>query len=255
MNGIMLGLSPREARRRVDSVIEFAELQEFKDLKLKNYSSGMQVRLAFSVAIQVDADILMIDEVLAVGDAELPAEVLRRLQRPARPGQDDHLRHPRHGRDAALLSPRDADGARRPAALGEPHEVAERYLELNFGREAARSPTRAHAATATRGSRRCGSRTQRGERLTSVPQGTARSRSGRGCASWSTSLIPARQPAHLQRRAPRGDVASTLQRERAHRRVPRRRGGRLLLHVRQRARARPLQRRWSSSRTAARAST
>ena len=69
MNGIMLGLSPREARKRYESVIEFAELQEFKDLKLKNYSSGMHVRLAFSVAIQVDADILMIDEVLAVGDA------------------------------------------------------------------------------------------------------------------------------------------------------------------------------------------
>jgi ABC-type polysaccharide/polyol phosphate transport system ATPase subunit len=69
MNGIMMGLSPREARERYDSVIDFAELQEFKDLKLKNYSSGMHVRLAFSVAIQVDADILLIDEVLAVGDA------------------------------------------------------------------------------------------------------------------------------------------------------------------------------------------
>src|SRR5205823_2574715 len=69
MNGIMMGLSPREARRRYDHVIDFAELQEFKDLKLKNYSSGMHVRLAFSVAIQVDADILLIDEVLAVGDA------------------------------------------------------------------------------------------------------------------------------------------------------------------------------------------
>ena len=69
MNGIMLGLTPREARKRYESVIEFAELEEFKDLKLKNYSSGMHVRLAFSVAIQVDADILMIDEVLAVGDA------------------------------------------------------------------------------------------------------------------------------------------------------------------------------------------
>ncbi len=69
MNGIMLGLTPREARKRYEAVIEFAELQEFKDLKLKNYSSGMHVRLAFSVAIQVDADILLIDEVLAVGDA------------------------------------------------------------------------------------------------------------------------------------------------------------------------------------------
>jgi len=69
LNGIMLGLSPREARKRYDSVIEFAELKEFEDLKLKNYSSGMYVRLAFSVAIQVDADLLLIDEILAVGDA------------------------------------------------------------------------------------------------------------------------------------------------------------------------------------------
>jgi ABC-2 type transport system ATP-binding protein len=69
MNGIMLGLSPAEARARVDAVIAFAELEDFVDLKLKNYSSGMQVRLAFSVMIQVPADILLIDEVLAVGDA------------------------------------------------------------------------------------------------------------------------------------------------------------------------------------------
>ena len=64
-----MGLSPREARARYDAVIEFAELEEFEELKLKNYSSGMRVRLAFSVAIQVDADILLVDEVLAVGDA------------------------------------------------------------------------------------------------------------------------------------------------------------------------------------------
>ena len=69
LNGIMMGLTPREARRRVDEVIEFAELEEFKELKIKNYSSGMIVRLAFSVAIQVDADLLLVDEILAVGDA------------------------------------------------------------------------------------------------------------------------------------------------------------------------------------------
>src|SRR3954453_18767787 len=55
LNGVMLGLSPREWRRPADAVIDFAGLQEFKDLKLKNYSSGMPVRLAFSVMIQVDA--------------------------------------------------------------------------------------------------------------------------------------------------------------------------------------------------------
>src|SRR4051794_33781658 len=69
LNATMLGLTPREARRRYDAVLDFAELHDFVDLKLKNYSSGMMVRLAFAVMIQVDADVLMIDEVLAVGDA------------------------------------------------------------------------------------------------------------------------------------------------------------------------------------------
>ena len=69
LNGVMMGLTPREARRRVDAVFEFAELEEFKELRLKNYSSGMTVRLAFAVMIQADTDILLIDEVLAVGDA------------------------------------------------------------------------------------------------------------------------------------------------------------------------------------------
>jgi ABC-type polysaccharide/polyol phosphate transport system ATPase subunit len=67
-NALMLGLTPREARRRFDEVIEFAELEEFVDMKLKNYSSGMRVRLAFAIAIQVDPDVLLLDEVLAVGD-------------------------------------------------------------------------------------------------------------------------------------------------------------------------------------------
>jgi ABC-type polysaccharide/polyol phosphate transport system ATPase subunit len=69
LNGVMMGLSRREARGRLDKVLEFAELEEFAELKLKNYSSGMTVRLAFAVMIQSEADILLIDEVLAVGDA------------------------------------------------------------------------------------------------------------------------------------------------------------------------------------------
>jgi len=69
LNGVMMGLTQQETRDRLDAVLEFAELTEFADLKLKNYSSGMLVRLAFSVMLQADADILLIDEVLAVGDA------------------------------------------------------------------------------------------------------------------------------------------------------------------------------------------
>src|ERR1700742_2137101 len=69
LNGVMMGLTPKEVRERQDSVIDFAELHDFADLKIKNYSSGMLVRLAFSVMLEADADVLLIDEVLAVGDA------------------------------------------------------------------------------------------------------------------------------------------------------------------------------------------
>jgi ABC-type polysaccharide/polyol phosphate transport system ATPase subunit len=69
LNGVLMGLTRREAQRRLKSVIEFAELEDFADLKLKNYSSGMMVRFAFAVMVQADADIMLIDEVLAVGDA------------------------------------------------------------------------------------------------------------------------------------------------------------------------------------------
>jgi ABC-2 type transport system ATP-binding protein len=69
LNGVLMGLTRREARRRLSEVIEFAELEDFTDLKVKNYSSGMMVRLAFSIMIQADADVMLVDEVLAVGDA------------------------------------------------------------------------------------------------------------------------------------------------------------------------------------------
>ncbi len=70
LNGAMLGFSEREVEEMYDSIVKFAELERFMDQKLKNYSSGMQVRLAFSMAIRAEADILLIDEVLAVGDAD-----------------------------------------------------------------------------------------------------------------------------------------------------------------------------------------
>ena len=68
VNGTLLGLSKQELDERFDDIIAFAELERFVDQKLKNYSSGMQVRLAYSIAIQVDFDVLLLDEVLAVGD-------------------------------------------------------------------------------------------------------------------------------------------------------------------------------------------
>ena len=69
VSGTLLGLSRRDLEERFDEIVAFAELERFIDQRLKNYSSGMQVRLAYSVAIQVPFDILLLDEVLAVGDA------------------------------------------------------------------------------------------------------------------------------------------------------------------------------------------
>jgi lipopolysaccharide transport system ATP-binding protein len=74
VNGAILGLTRQDLERRMDGILAFAELEEFADQKLKNYSSGMQVRLAFTVAIQADAPILLMDEVLAVGDARFQAK-------------------------------------------------------------------------------------------------------------------------------------------------------------------------------------
>lgn len=68
LNGALLGFSTKEVDAMYDEIVDFAELDQFMDQKLKNYSSGMQVRLAFSIAIKADADILVLDEVLAVGD-------------------------------------------------------------------------------------------------------------------------------------------------------------------------------------------
>jgi ABC-type polysaccharide/polyol phosphate transport system ATPase subunit len=68
INSALLGLTRRELDERFDQIVEFSELERFIDQKLKNFSSGMQVRLAYSIAIQVDFDVLLLDEVLAVGD-------------------------------------------------------------------------------------------------------------------------------------------------------------------------------------------
>ena len=84
LNAAILGLSKKETEDRFDEIIKFSELEEFVDQKLKNFSSGMQVRLAFSIAVQAKADILLIDEVLAVGDASFQEKcfkVFRKLKK------------------------------------------------------------------------------------------------------------------------------------------------------------------------------
>ncbi len=133
LNGVMMGLSQREARRRLDSVLEFAELEEFVDLKLKNYSSGMLVRLAFSVMLEAaDADILLIDEVLAVGDASFQQKC-REVFHGMRDGgrtivlvTHDMTAVQNYCHRAMLLE----EGA--VSFVGDPGEVGRSYLAANF---------------------------------------------------------------------------------------------------------------------------
>jgi len=134
INAIMLGLTRKEARARFDQIIEFAELGPFLDLKLKNYSSGMLVRLAFSVAIQVDADILLIDEVLAVGDASFQQKCYDEFERLKRSGRTivfvtHDMSAVERFCDRAMLLERG-----RMIELGEPAAVARSYRQINFGR-------------------------------------------------------------------------------------------------------------------------
>jgi ABC-type polysaccharide/polyol phosphate transport system ATPase subunit len=81
LNGLLLGYSKREMQKRERRIIEFSELGEFIDTPLKQYSSGMYMRLAFAVATEVDPDILVIDEILAVGDLQFQRKCFERLRR------------------------------------------------------------------------------------------------------------------------------------------------------------------------------
>ena len=137
LNGIMLGLTPREARRRYEQVIDFAELRGFEDLKVKNYSSGMLVRLAFSVAVQVDADVMLVDEILAVGDASFQQKCFDVFNDMRDAGKTiifvthDMGSLVRFCHRAMLLERGEM------IHIGDPQAVADRYLEINFGRDPA----------------------------------------------------------------------------------------------------------------------
>jgi ABC-type polysaccharide/polyol phosphate transport system ATPase subunit len=170
INAIMLGATRKQARDRFDDIIAFAELEEFVDLKLKNYSSGMSVRLGFSVAIQVDADILLVDEVLAVGDASFQRKCFDEFERMKAEGRTILFVTHDMGAverfcDRAMLIDRG-----RVLDIGSPGEISRQYSEINFGQAGAAPgsldgrPGRARILAAW-----C--EDEQGQRVVSLPQG------------------------------------------------------------------------------------
>ncbi|MFY9264180.1 MAG: ABC transporter ATP-binding protein [Solirubrobacterales bacterium] len=132
LNATLLGLSTAEANERFDEIIAFAELEDFVDLKLKNFSSGMHVRLAFSVAVHVESDVLLIDEVLAVGDAAFQQKCFDTFERFLEEGRTvvfvthDMALVERFCTRALML---DRGGI---ACFGHPSKVAREYMRVNF---------------------------------------------------------------------------------------------------------------------------
>ncbi len=131
LSGALLGFSEKEVSQMYDEIVDFAELHRFMDQKLKNYSSGMQVRLAFSIAIRAKSDILILDEVLAVGDEAFQRKCM------------DVFEKYKSEKQTVILVTHDMETVRNfcsRAALinngiiekiGNPREIALRYSELN----------------------------------------------------------------------------------------------------------------------------
>ena len=134
LNGAILGMGRRAIQRSYDEIVDFAGVERFLDTPVKRYSSGMYLRLAFSVAAHLDADILLVDEVLAVGDAEFQRKCLRRMASVEREGRT--VVFVSHNLDAIVrLCPRCAwldQGTL--VALGPTAEVVDTYLAAGVQR-------------------------------------------------------------------------------------------------------------------------
>lgn len=128
INGVMLGLSRREIDRRFDEIVDFAELEDFIDAPVKTYSSGMYMRLGFAVAVHVDPDVLLVDEVLAVGDEGFSLKCLDKFAEFKRRGKTVLL-----VTHALSMVERFCDeavwlDAGRKRLVGDPRRVVQMYL-------------------------------------------------------------------------------------------------------------------------------
>jgi homopolymeric O-antigen transport system ATP-binding protein len=128
LNGAILGMSRQEIRQKFDEIVAFSEIERFLDTPVKHYSSGMYVRLAFAVAAHLEPEILIVDEVLAVGDAQFQDKCLGKMGEVARAGKtvlfvSHNLAAVRQLCTAGLLL-----RGGRMALLGSTHEVVDQYL-------------------------------------------------------------------------------------------------------------------------------
>ena len=127
LNGLLMGYTKEEMLRRESRIIEFAEIGEFIDAPVKQYSSGMHMRLAFAVATEVDPDILIIDEILAVGDASFQKKCFARIRRFRESGKtilfvSHNMQQITAQCDRAVLLEHGV-----MVESGDPHKVVERY--------------------------------------------------------------------------------------------------------------------------------
>ncbi len=133
LNGVLFGLSRRRAARMLDAVLDFAELREFAALKIKNYSSGMMVRLAFAIMVQANADIMLIDEVLAVGDAAFGQKCMDVFYERRDAGKTIVLVTHDMATVQALCHRAIVIHDGELQYEGDPEQTALRYYRLNFG--------------------------------------------------------------------------------------------------------------------------
>jgi ABC-type polysaccharide/polyol phosphate transport system ATPase subunit len=158
INGIMLGLSKREITRRFDEIVEFAELEDFIDAPVKTYSSGMYMRLGFAVAIHVNPDVLLIDEVLAVGDEGFTHKCLDKFADYKRRGKTIVLVTHSLGLVARFCDEALWLDSGRVSATGDPKRVIDTYVidvaraeEADLVTENDRARERAEEEGSTRG--------------------------------------------------------------------------------------------------------
>jgi ABC-type polysaccharide/polyol phosphate transport system ATPase subunit len=146
LNGALLGFSRKEMKAMYQEIVDFAGIERFMDQKLKNYSSGMQVRLAFSIAIRVESDILLIDEVLAVGDVAFQQKCF------------DYFDRLKDEKRTIILVTHDMSVVKqfcnralfindsRLISIGDPEEISRLYETANYSKEEGKEDTKPEEA-------------------------------------------------------------------------------------------------------------